>query len=292
MHAPLARFVCILSSKDRIGQGNNSKYEYSCWQCRGVTLSCSTSSFLLRFLWNNHLGYKAIYQDYVLRCDLTTATSRLNVTMAFASSLKQLRDFLRLPTPSQEDLTFQISATLLALHIHPTSLPPSSIPSTDLKALARYLPAVQNLLLQDVLPHFVSIFDDRSQELVRGLFVPQKKVEGLDIRRNIALVSYLTLPSYLNAPKQGQPTLSKAMRSFLLSLLDALSTEFMLDDLYYSIFPNEGRITKEGKDGVKTLQWEDALRSVVSIPAKTGNATGRWELEGDTINAPVTLLPR
>ncbi|KIR53446.1 telomere length regulation protein [Cryptococcus gattii Ru294] len=212
--------------------------------------------------------------------------------MAFASSLKQLRDFLRLPTPSQEDLTFQISATLSALRIHPTSLPPSSISSTDLKALARYLPAVQNLLLQDVLPHFVSILDDRSQELVRGLFVPQKKVEGLDIRRNIALVSYLTLPSYLNAPKQGQPTLPKPMRSFLLSLLDALSTEFMLDDLYYSIFPNEGRTTKEGKDGVKTLQWEDVLRSIVSIPAKTGNAIGRWELEGDKIDAPVTLLTR
>lgn len=127
---------------------------------------------------------------------------------------------------------------------------------------------------------------------MRGLFVPQKKVEGLDIRRNIALVSYLTLPSYLNAPKQGQPTLPKPMRSFLLSLLDALSTEFMLDDLYYSIFPNEGRTTKEGKDGVKTLQWEDVLRSIVSIPAKTGNAIGRWELEGDKIDAPVTLLTR
>ncbi|OXG77861.1 telomere length regulation protein [Cryptococcus neoformans var. grubii Br795] len=215
------------------------------------------------------------------------------VTMTFEVSLKQLRDFLRLPAPSLEDLTFQISATLLTLHIHPTSLPPSSIPSTDLKALARYLPAVQNLLLQDVLPHFVSILDDRSQELLRGLFVPQKKVEGLEIRRNIALVSYFTLPSYLNAPKQDHPTLSKPMRSFFISLLDTLSTEFGLDDLYHTIFPNKERITKEDKDGVRTLQWEDALRSIVSIPAKTGNAIGRWELEeADKVDVPVTLLPR
>lgn len=215
------------------------------------------------------------------------------VTMTFEVSLKQLRDFLRLPAPSLEDLTFQISATLFTLHIHPTSLPPSSIPSTDLKALARYLPAVQNLLLQDVLPHFVSILDDRNQELLRGLFVPQKKVEGLEIRRNIALVSYFTLPSYLNAPKQDHPTLSKPMRSFFISLLDTLSTEFGLDDLYHTIFPNKERITKEGKDGVWTLQWEDALRSIVSIPAKTGNAIGRWELEeADKVDVPVTLLPR
>ncbi|TYJ57904.1 hypothetical protein B9479_001259 [Cryptococcus floricola] len=206
-------------------------------------------------------------------------------------ALHDLRDFLRLPVQSIDDLSFRISSTLSALNIHRTSLAPSSITTKDLKAIERYLPAVQGALIQDVLPHFVGILDGDARSSIKALFSPPRQAEGLAIRRTIALSSYLTLPSYLNTPKSGDPSLPKPMRSFLISLLGDLATDYSIDDVYYGIFSSDQ--TKEGAEGMSRLRWEEALKAAVGIPAKVGNATGRWKIEElDDIEVPPRLLPK
>ncbi|WVQ74259.1 hypothetical protein IAR50_003856 [Cryptococcus sp. DSM 104548] len=208
--------------------------------------------------------------------------------MDLSGALHHLRDFLRLPVQSADDLTFEISSTLSALQIHRTSVAPPSVTAADFKAIERYLPAVQEALLQDVLPHFVGVLDGEALTSVKALFAPPRQVEGLAIRRTIALSSYLTLPSYFNTPKAGETSLSKPMRAFLVSLLGDLASGYGIDDIFHAVFSNG---TKEGAEGMNRLRWEDALKSVVGIPSKVGNATGRWKIDDlDDVEVPPRLL--
>ncbi|WVQ84635.1 hypothetical protein IAT38_006790 [Cryptococcus sp. DSM 104549] len=206
-------------------------------------------------------------------------------------ALKSLRDFLRLPTPSLSDLTFHLSSTLSALHLHRTSIPPASASDGELKAAGRYLPSVQALLVETVLPHFLGVLDAQGEEALRSLFVPPKQAEGIQLRRAVALVSYLTLPAYLNTPKAGQAAVPKKSQEFVVSLLDALAAEYGVDDLYHAVYSSSRGSAGDG-EGWRTLQWEDTVRACVGIPSKVGNVVGRWKADGGAGEMPSGLLPR
>nr|ODN92509.1 telomere length regulation protein [Cryptococcus depauperatus CBS 7841] len=206
-----------------------------------------------------------------------------------AKQFQQLKSFLRIPQPSIQDLGREVSSTLDILGIGDSLVKSPDGVVAQVGAIARYLPAVQQLLIQDTLPPVISVLDHATRELVLGLFVPSKVAQGIGIRRHVALVSCLTLPSYLNAPREGQPTLPRNMRLFLVSVLDRLTRFYGLDDVYHAVFSTK----METKEGMQRLQWEEVLKALVGIPAKVGNAVGRWKAEeADDVSVPAALLPK
>ncbi|OCF38088.1 hypothetical protein I316_00312 [Kwoniella heveanensis BCC8398] len=202
---------------------------------------------------------------------------------AYSLALKNLRDALRNPTSlTPDDLSFHLSSTLQTLHLHATSTLISTASTTTpddlLKSIARYLLSIQGLILSDIVPTFYDALDRQAQASLRTLFVPPKsRVEALVASRQVALSTYLTLPAFLNAPKPATPTLPRQSRSFVIEVLDTLVDSYGIDDVYHSVFG--GTKGKRGKEGAEELQWEDAVRAVVAIPAKVGNAIGRWNSE-------------
>ncbi|KAK8853249.1 hypothetical protein IAR55_003951 [Kwoniella newhampshirensis] len=218
-----------------------------------------------------------------------------------SEALKSLRAILRTPNLSPDDLSFHLSSALISLHIHPTSVPSSTTSASDsdsdLKSIGRYLPSVQTQILTDVVPTFLAIgaLDQSTETSLRSLFVQPKTVEALSTRRAIALTSYLTLPTFLNNSASsvkdfGQTSLPTQSRSFILTILEQLTTEYGIDDLYYSVFTASTESNKG--EGWRTLQWEDVVRSCVGIPAKAGNAVGRWRSEGSQEGLPAGLVPK
>ncbi|WVR00155.1 hypothetical protein IAU59_007297 [Kwoniella sp. CBS 9459] len=204
---------------------------------------------------------------------------------SYAAALKSLRNVLRNPTTlTPDDLTFHLSSTLQALHLHHTSVPPRTVSSDDLKNVTRYLPSIQALLLSDIVPTFYDALDQHGQVSLRTLFVPPKSSESISLKRQIALATYLTVPAFLNAPKPSTPTLPRQSRSFVISILDALVAQYGIDDLYHAVIGTTRKAghtgIDKGKGGAEVLQWEDTVRAVVGIPAKVGNAIGRWGAEG------------
>ncbi|WRT70193.1 uncharacterized protein IL334_007187 [Kwoniella shivajii] len=213
----------------------------------------------------------------------------------FASALKSLRDIIRNPTSlSVEDLSFHLSKTLQFLQIDPTSVPPARISSEDIRSLSRYLPSIQLILLNDIIPTFYHALDQRYQESLKAFFAPSRLTDGLPTRRQIALCSYITLPGYLNNPKQGQSqqALGKPSRGFLISILESLTVTYGIDDLYYAIYKEDDKGKQKETGGKKELEWEEAIRSIVGIPAKVGNAIGRWNSEGGAVDVPNGLGPK
>ncbi|WWC64545.1 uncharacterized protein I303_107155 [Kwoniella dejecticola CBS 10117] len=216
------------------------------------------------------------------------------------TALKSLRDTLRNPTSlSSEDLAFHLSSALESLHLHPTSVVPSLISSNDLKGISRYLPAIQGILLNEIVPTFLDVLDDRARLHLKTLFVPPLTSDGLSIRRQIALVLYNTLPGYLSLPKTGQAGLVKPSREFLLDIMAELVHTYSIDDLYFAIYGQQQLKNAIGKgkgkeiEGRNTLAWEEAVRSCVGIPAKVGNAIGRWNSESpSSFDVPTTLEPK
>ncbi|WVR07650.1 hypothetical protein IAU60_004692 [Kwoniella sp. DSM 27419] len=205
-------------------------------------------------------------------------------------ALRELRDTLRSPsTLSPEDLSFRLSATLRAIGLHATSLEGGTIRSQDARSVDRLLGSIQTLLLGDIVPTFWSVLDQAGQEALRTLFVAPKSPSRLGLGRQIALNTYLSLPAYLNAAKPGQPSLPKQSRAFLLATLDSLAGQYGIDDLYYAVFATS-EASKRG--GAGTLRWEDAVRASVGLPAKIGNAVGRWKADGTQVDTPPNLLPR
>nr|XP_019010363.1 uncharacterized protein I206_04832 [Kwoniella pini CBS 10737]OCF49144.1 hypothetical protein I206_04832 [Kwoniella pini CBS 10737] len=213
-------------------------------------------------------------------------------------ALKGLRDTLRNPTVlTPDDLSFQLSSTLEALHIHPNSVTPSSISKENLKGISRYFPTIQGILLNEIIPSFYEVLDDKAQLNLRTFFVPPKSSDGLALRRQIAIVSYTTLPTFLNAPKPGQAGLLKSTRRFLIDILGELVNTYNIDDLYFAIHSQHIENDEKGKgkdmEGRNALQWEEALRSCIGIPAKIGNSVGRWNSENQFItDLPKILEPK
>lgn len=210
---------------------------------------------------------------------------------AYATALTALRETLRDPSSlSPDELTFALSSTLQELHLHTTSLPPSKASPDDIKAINRYLPSIQGLLLGNIIPSFLAVLEDEDHGfLLRAFFVPPKIPQGSDVRRAVALVTYLSLPTYLSSSssakgKQPSATLTPQANAFILSLLETLPTSYGIDDLYWVVYgstspnDNEGESSRSG--GWQDLQWEQVVRSVVGLPAKVLNAIGRWKAEG------------
>jgi len=211
------------------------------------------------------------------------------------TALKELRDTLRSPVPDLETFAFLLSSTLQSWGIHPTSVPPQDVSCATLKATSRYLPGIQISLLSSAIPTFLPLLDASQTRHLKTFFAPSSGTTSGDItiRRQIALVSYFTLPGLLSAHKADVTGLPAQSRDFLLSVIDQISQTYSIDQLYWAVWSASSSSFSESKvDGARTLRWEDAVKAAVSIPAKVANAVGKWKAEGWTGDVPLALVPR
>jgi len=206
--------------------------------------------------------------------------------------LKDLRDFLKTPIPDVETLVSHLSSALQSLGLHSTSVHQGKLNADTIRAINRYHPAVQTQLLTSVLPTFLHALDEAQIRLVSTLFVPPKSdsPQTLRTKRLIALSSYLTLPNLLSSVNKAT-SLPNETRGFALTTLSDLVADYGLNEVYWAIWasrPTDDKVV----DGRRIIQWEEAVKAVVGLPGKAGNAVGRWKADGWNGDLPDRLIPR
>lgn len=213
------------------------------------------------------------------------------MTDAPSSALKALRDNLREQVADVGSLIDLLQACLTALGLRGDG--PDVEPSSTKNAIQRYLPSIQIHLLTDTLPNFIHALDEDQLAIVKTLFVPAKAAgkHRLKISRWIALTTTLTLPPFLNAAQT--PVLPIPSRGFMLDILSRMTTQYGIDQLYWAVWSESSEARgSRGKAGAEQLMWEEAVKSIVSVPAKCANAVGRWKSEGWPGEVPTALEPR
>jgi telomere length regulation protein len=208
-----------------------------------------------------------------------------------SQALQNLRDTLRTTQPDVEALINLLSTCLDDLHN--TTGPSSSSSEPARKAIQRFLPSIQIHLLTHTIPNYLHTLEDTQLEVLKSFFVPKREAEGIQISRWIALTSYLTLPPFLNGPSTtaSTPELPIPSRQFLLSLLDRLSGEYGIEEVYWAVWSGV-EAQEKGRLGPEELVWEEVTRSLVGVPAKAANAVGRWSSGGWIGEVPGRLVPR
>jgi telomere length regulation protein len=204
--------------------------------------------------------------------------------------LRELRDALRSPIEDVDGLSFLLSSTLSTLGLHPTSLI-SSAPSIDyVKSVSRYLPTIQVSLLTAIVPTFLPSLHDKDRQFLQTFFVPSKESSNLALRRNIALTSYQTLTSLLST--KSITLLPREARNYVLETIGQLA-RYSVSDLYWAVW-STGTGGEEGSKeaSARELGWEEAISALVGLPAKVGNAVGRWKTEGWLGDLPEKLASR
>jgi len=205
-----------------------------------------------------------------------------------ADPLRELRDALRSPVEDTDAFSFLLSSTLSSLGLNSISLV-AALPSGDhIKSTRRYLSSIQVTLLTTIVPSFLPALDENDRQLLRTFFVPQKQTSGLALRRNIALTSYQTLSSLLST-KTITP-LPRQSREYVLEILEQL-VQYGVGDMYWAIW-SAGKEEGSKEAGARDLNWEEAVGCLVGLPAKVGNAVGRWKTEGCSGDMPEVLVSR
>jgi telomere length regulation protein len=208
-----------------------------------------------------------------------------------SQALQHLRDTLRTTQPDIETLINLLSTCLNEIYNDAGPSISSSEPAR--KALQRFLPSIQIHILTNTVPNYLHTLDEPQVEVLRSFFVPQREAAGIRISRWIALTSYLTLPPFLNAPSTTAsiPDLPIPSRTFLLEILDRLSGEYGIDEMYWAVWSGVEEREK-GRLGPEELIWEEVTRSLVGVPAKAANAVGRWRSDGWIGDIQERLHPR
>ncbi|KAI0035955.1 telomere length regulation protein-domain-containing protein [Vararia minispora EC-137] len=178
-----------------------------------------------------------------------------------SSQIQDLINRLRSPIPDLPTLLSLLTAPLDCLSILPPrfhqykaiTLPP------DAFRTSRHVPLIQRALLEHVTPAWKPALDEANMmALVDQYFVPDAFMNATPSAGQVSMHAYSTL-------------LSLPFNDYSLSLLTRLSTSYPVDRLYTSIY-GTGSSVRAG------YLWEDAIRNVLSVPAKVANA-----LEGRNI---------
>lgn len=161
----------------------------------------------------------------------------------------------------------------------------------DSELVGKHLPSIQLVLLDKILPHWhEAIRDDASvDDLFRSLFVPPA-VEGKGKARmsrgqdRIALASYSTLTRHLSTLSSSPSKLDDGLLSYICSLLAAL-TSTGIREIYDACF-----FDTPDSDAKANLAWEEAWKSMLSIPSRVDNIVGRFREEtGSFLKVPPAL---
>jgi hypothetical protein len=193
---------------------------------------------------------------------------------------KTLRDALREPIQDVQTL-IELVKPVNDRFLDPSSSESSKSISAELKVIKRFLPSIHSLLLGTVLPNYHHLLDDEQTSFLRQLFVPPKRNENVAVFRAINLTSYLSLPPLLTQ----QANLPVASRGFLLETLARLDS---IDGLYWAVWSSANDDTPASK----SLLWDEAIKSCLTLPSKAANAVGRWRNDGWQGDLPDTLTPK
>ncbi|KAI0048561.1 hypothetical protein FA95DRAFT_1034938 [Auriscalpium vulgare] len=128
----------------------------------------------------------------------------------------------------------------------------------------RHLPPLQRALLEHIIPTWEpTLSESNLLLLVEQYFVPDAFSYAIPSAGEVALHAYSTV-------------LSLPLTAYSIKLLSRLSQSYPIDRLYSTIFSNASRNLPPGHT---ILAWEDAVKSVVAVPAKVANAhAGRGDL--------------
>lgn len=202
-------------------------------------------------------------------------------------TLKDLREALRAPIENLDAFTNLLESAVQALQLGNSVTASTRSPET--RIIRRYLPSIQLSLLTAQLPTFLPALDDTGQQLLKSLFVPSRQVEGISVRREIALSTYLILSSCLST-KSATP-LPRESRQYVLDLLSDV-TAYDIGDIHWSVGSISDSTEGSKESTARQLRWEDAVTSIIGLPGKIANAVGRWKSEGWTGETPVKLEPK
>lgn len=197
-------------------------------------------------------------------------------------ALKALKETLKTPIQDAESLVESLRACLGEIGLGEDS--GATETKTDLghirRAVQRYLPSIQVQIPSEVYPTFHHALEDSQTRLLRQFFVPERATDPkrLAIGRSIALCSYLTIPSFLNA--SSTPPLPAPSRLFLLDILNHLARDYGIEEMYWAVRSSESAGKGKRKTGPQELMWEEVVKNLASVPAKSANAVGRWKSEG------------
>jgi telomere length regulation protein len=216
------------------------------------------------------------------------------MTEEAGTALRELLETLRSAIPDTDTFTFSLSTALQAIHLHPTSVPPSPVQEEVLRTIDRYIPAIQISLLNQALPTFLHALNDGERRLVKTFFCPNRDATSLPIARSIALATYQTIPPLLSSSHLNP--LPAHSRDFALDILAAVVDTYSVDDLHWAIWgvqaEAETSSSGEKSDGLRSLRWEETVKALVGVPAKAANALGRWKQEGWSGDVSQILQPR
>ncbi|KAI0060825.1 hypothetical protein BV25DRAFT_1806725 [Artomyces pyxidatus] len=128
----------------------------------------------------------------------------------------------------------------------------------------RHLPLLQRAVLEHVLPTWEPTLSERGLlVLVEQYFVPDAFSYAIPSAGEVAIYAYSTV-------------LSLALTTYSIGILARLSKSYPIDRIHTSVFSGT---SKGSLPGQTTLAWEDAVKSVVSVPAKVANAlAGKGDL--------------
>jgi len=122
----------------------------------------------------------------------------------------------------------------------------------------KHLPQIQRALLTNVLPTWYPILHENNAcQLVEQYFCPDATHNALPISGEIALLAHATFVSLATLTEQA------------VTLLEKLVVRYPIDRLFHAIF--EGDNTKAAR---RSVQWEDYVRDLCTIPVKVANAFG------------------
>lgn len=214
-------------------------------------------------------------------------------------ALKALRDRLKEPIPDVESLVEILETCWTDLDLDLGLEGDKS--ELVRRGIQRYLPSIQIILLSEVYPTFQHALDDDQSRLLERFFcvpAPTGTTSVSKISRWIGLTSYLTLPPFLNA--SHTPSLPIPARSFILDILDQLGRSYNIDEMYHAVWTST--MSHDGgqrkRTGPQDLIWDEVVKSIAGVPAKSANAVGRWKAEGwigdlpDGLDAKSVVSPR
>lgn len=148
---------------------------------------------------------------------------------------------------------------LPAQYYHLSSTSAFGLESSSLNLIPRkHLPQIQRALLTDILPTWYPILKENNAiQLVEQYFCPDSICNARPIAGEVALLAYPTLISLTLLTEQAT------------TLLEKLVVHYPIDRLFRAVFEGENNKTVR-----KTVQWEDCVRDLCSIPVKVANAFG------------------
>jgi telomere length regulation protein len=178
-----------------------------------------------------------------------------------SSPIREVIRRLQSPVPDISELLTLLSAPLDSLRL----LPPQyrkyntrPLPAIQGINISRHIPIIQQALLEHIYPSWESSLAElKALPLLEQYFCPDVFSFASPVSANLVLLAYSTILSF-------------ALTEISTRLLIRLTNEYPIDRLHPSIFVSSDDLAHSRQ----TLDWEEYIKNICSIPAKVANAFG------------------